>query len=98
MLLYELCWQLGFAHPDMLSSRLTLRQIAGWIAWLRREPRGDRRADVRSAVQTAYLRQPYFEGREDPETFLVRFRDNTVIADPQTAALVDAFLSPQPLL
>lgn len=97
-MLFELCWQLGFAHPDELAHRLNYRQLAGWIAWLRKEPRGDRRADVRAAVQTAYLRQIHSGEQEDPTTFLPQFSETTTIEDPEVEQLVDDFLSPQPLM
>lgn len=96
-MLYELCsWGVGgpaSAHPDLLAGVLTERQVAGWIAWMKKEPRGERRADVRSAVQTAYLRQVHVDGAENPETFLVRFGDTTVIADAHVDQLVEEFLS-----
>lgn len=83
-------------HPDELSKRLTKRQLAGWIAWLRKEPRGDRRADVRSAVQTAYLRQPHIEGEEDPLIFLPNFSAKVTIDDPEVDQLVDDFFAATP--
>lgn len=93
-----MCWQIGgpdCVHPDYLKEKLSLRQIAGWIAWLRKEPRGDRRADARTAHQTAAFREVFIEGSEDPNNFLLRFRDTTKIADPEIDQMVDEFLSPQ---
>ena len=100
--MFELCWQLGgrdCLHPDFLARRLTLRQLAGWIAWLQKEPRGERRADARAALQTKHLRAPWVGQDEDPDAFRLRCRDaEPEITDPEVAALVDRFLQPLPTI
>ena len=73
-------------------------ELAGWFAWMKREPRGDRRRDVNFAVLTAYLRQCWIEGKEDPSTFLVRFDEDDVIDDPEVEQLVDEFLQPSAMI
>ena len=94
----ELCWQLGYSHPKTLQKELNQADLADWIAWLRKEPRGHRRDDARSALQTAYIRQSLHGEKEDPESFLLRFDDQIQFADEETKQLVDDFFAPQPLI
>lgn len=94
----ELCWQLGYSHPKQLQKELNLADLADWIAWFRKEPRGYRRDDTRSALQTAYIRQALHGEKEDPETFLLRFDEQMIFKDEATKQLVDEFFAPQPLI
>lgn len=62
------------AHPDFLLDVLTQRQLNEWLAFHQLSPIGERRADVRSAIQTAHLRRAWVEGEDDsPDTFLPNF-------------------------
>lgn len=55
-----------------------------------REPRGERRADVRSAVQTAHLRSAWVENDAPPENFLPQFSAaRQVTSDPETNLQID---------
>jgi len=84
--LFELCWQLGVEHPDLLADRLTRPQLAGWIAWMQARPRGDRRRDVLMALQTAHLRGVWVEDEQHPNTFLPPWQQVQRAAEPRNEA------------
>ena len=94
----ELCWHLGYSHPKQLRKELNLADLADWIAWFQKEPRGHRRDDSRSALQTAYIRQAFLSEKEDPETFLLKFDEKLLFKNEETKQLVDDFFAPQPLI
>lgn len=97
--MFELCVLTGrWNHPNDMKAELPWTEIVEWLVWLNKEPRGDRRTDVNFAVQTAYLRQCWIQGAEDPTSFLVRFDDNVIIHDPEVEKLVDDFLSVDSLM
>jgi hypothetical protein len=99
-LLYELCWQIGgdrCLHPDYLARHLTNRQIAGWLAWMKLEPRGDRREDVRLAILRSDVRAPYMSRSESPNDLLPKYRADNVMLDPEVEQLVNDFLQPLPI-
>jgi hypothetical protein len=53
-----------------LLEKLTKEQLDEWIVFESISPIGERRADTRAAVQTAYLRAAWVEGEDQsPETF-----------------------------
>ena len=71
---------------------MTYAQLAGWIAWLSREPRGDRRQDLRMALQTAHIRSAWVENDSPVESFLPNFQDaRRAIFDPGTTDAIDTF-------
>lgn len=49
MFAFELCRELGYAHPDFLLADLTYRQFRDWVILHRLEPFGELRADLRMA-------------------------------------------------
>ena len=67
-----------------------MAQLQGWIRWLNLQPRGDRRADLRSGLATAYLRQVsgYVEEKEDPYDFVLKF-DESVHMEPEITQVID---------
>lgn len=91
-----MCWQLGFAHPDQLTKHLNLWQLAEWIAWLRREPRGERRADLRSALASFRIHQSLVDDPMDPDAFVLKF-DGPISTDPETEQLIQDFFNPNAL-
>ena len=74
--LFELSWQLGFAHPDKLSEELTMPQLCGWIAWMNRRPRGERLLPTLFALQTAHIRGIWTTEPEDATNFLPHWKDS----------------------
>ena len=84
--LYELCWHIGVEHPDVLTDRLTPKQVAGWIAWLQHRPRGDRRLDALMALQTSHLFRAWVEGEHDPKEFLPRWAAAKADNEPKNEA------------
>lgn len=68
----------GAVHPDEIESKLTRRQILEWVAAYRIKPFGEKRADLRSAVQTFWLMQFGEEVPEDhaPEKYMLKFDDH----------------------
>lgn len=50
---YDLCLYVGVIHPDELRARLTSRQWAGWLAYLRHYPLPHDRADINTALTRA---------------------------------------------
>jgi hypothetical protein len=64
-------------HPDEIEARLTRRQILEWVAVYRIRPFGEKRADLRSAVQTFWLMQFGEEVPDDhsPEKYMLKFDD-----------------------
>lgn len=78
---FELCWQIGFEHPDELEKRLTMPQLCGWIAWMKRRPRGMRHTEAIVALQTAHLRAAWIEGEEDATKFLPQWHDDAPATD-----------------
>jgi hypothetical protein len=65
--------------------------MAGWIAWLQRRPRGERRADVLMALQTAHLLSAWVEGEHHPQQYLPPWKDVQETCQPQNEA--EALLS-----
>lgn len=64
------------AHPDELEERLNRRQLLEWIAFARIRPFGEHRADIRSALQTFWLRNAWLENLEHtPEDYMPDFGD-----------------------
>ena len=64
------------AHPDFLEERLNRRQLLEWIAFDRIRPIGRRDADIRSAVQTFWIRAGLVESSDDsPNDYLPQFDD-----------------------
>lgn len=64
---------MGFPHPDYLKSKLTKKQLNGWLAFNSLSPIGERRADTRFAILTAHLRNAWVEGEENPLDFRPKF-------------------------
>lgn len=83
---YELCWQLGIAHPDHLSERLNRQQLAGWLAWLERRPRGARHLEAVMAHQTSALYSAWVEGEHPPSKFMPKWKDVIEAAGPKSEA------------
>lgn len=86
-------------HPDYLLDSLSSEQIAGWVAWLRREPRGDQRQDIRMALLRSDIRAPYISGPDDPEDLIpdLKYEPESKL-DPETDALLNRLLAPVALL
>lgn len=71
---FELCLAIGCKHPDFLEDELTREQLKEWMAFHSLSPIGERRADLRLAIQTAHLRSCWVEASEvDPQEFMPQF-------------------------
>jgi len=78
----------------VLLEHLSWPQLAGWIAWLKAEPRGYRRDDMRAGLQAFQLARQWGHTGTDPEEFILRFTPlESQISDPETAALVADYFS-----
>lgn len=87
--LFELCLSLGGSrcvHPDELLKHLTPEQLRDWMAFHSINPIGDRRADIRTAVQTRHLRAAWVDEDEPASTFLPQF--DAEPDEPETEAQV----------
>jgi hypothetical protein len=60
--------------------------MAGWIAWLQRRPRGDRRLDVLLALQTFHLRRAWLEHEQDPQDFMPQWPEVARATEPENEA------------
>lgn len=62
---------------------LNYRQLREWIAWAEIEPFGEKRADLRSALQTFWLRQAWVDEDRTPADFCL---DLGTSAEPENEA------------
>ena len=69
---------------------LNYEQLYGWTVWLNMEPRGEKRADHRSGLLTAFVRQAsgFVEGKEDPNDFVLKFEAQGHV-EPEVAEVID---------
>lgn len=63
-------------HPDFLFAKLTREQFQEWIAFDAISPIGERRRDIRSAIQTCHFVSALSEKDTelDPHSFLPQFQ------------------------
>lgn len=66
---------MGIVHPDVLKKQLTRVQLAGWLAWLHKRPRGERHAEIVSAFQTARLYSAWVEGEHNSKDFIIPWKE-----------------------
>ncbi len=90
-----MCWQIGgdrCIHPDVLARHLSERQLAGWLAWSNKRPRGEAAENVRLALLRHDVRGQYREGSEDVAD-LMPFIEPEPELPAEVAAVVDDFFS-----